>query len=280
MVTDAFDCKQGALHLTQASEVTPDHPCCFWKDTLSFAYVAYRVTDKQHLSVRGPRFMHKLHTKQASCPSYDPSPSRKEHWGWHSTLPLVDKQQKRGDDLLASRFAYENICLHSGLLNWLQNRLEMVFLLYTSHNSPSHQPVAIFYLGDDISIRICQPLTVAPWVVVFQKSIVNQDNINEISLAGAGQPSAWSRHFIRWLLSQNTYRRSCLDTLSVWLSIFLCFFHPLSSLHRDTEEFTDLTKMGKRDTGTETEIGQRGHSCQPILTSFNILSKAQAARKG
>lgn len=63
----------------------------------------------------------------------------------------------------------------------------MVLLLYTSHNSPSHQPRAIFYLGDDISIRVCQPLTAAPWVVAFQENIVNQDNINEISLAGAGR---------------------------------------------------------------------------------------------
>lgn len=60
----------------------------------------------------------------------------------------------------------------------------MVLLLYTSHNSPSHQHRTIIYLGDDVSIRVCQTLTAALWVVVFQESIVNQDNIKGISLAG------------------------------------------------------------------------------------------------
>lgn len=65
------------------------------------------------------------------------------------------------------QFVYDSVCLHWALLNWLWNRLEMVLLLYTSHNSPSHQSGAIFYLEDDVSIRGCQPLTAALWVVVL-----------------------------------------------------------------------------------------------------------------
>lgn len=75
---------------------------------------------------------------------------------------LLTNSRTAENDLLAFRFVYDSVYLHSGPLNWLQNRLEMVLLLYTSHNSPSHQRRAIFYLGDDISIRVCQPLTAAP----------------------------------------------------------------------------------------------------------------------
>lgn len=98
---------------------------------------------------------------------------------------LPDKQESCDEWLSAFQFVYDSVCLHSALLNWLRNRLEMVLLLYTSHNSPSHQSRAIFYLEDDVSIRVCQPLTAALWVVVLGESIVNQHNINRISLAGA-----------------------------------------------------------------------------------------------
>lgn len=93
----------------------------------------------------------------------------------------------------------------------------MVLLLYTSHNSPSHQSWAIFYLGDDVSIRVCQALTAALWVVVLGESIVNQHNISRISLARAC--TAVARQFIWWLLSQNTYRSRHIDTDNVSLSL-------------------------------------------------------------
>lgn len=187
---------------------------------------------------------------------------------------LLTNSRTAGNDLLAFRFVYDSVCLHSGLLNWLQNRLEMVLLLSTSHNSPSHQPRAIFYLGDDISIRVCQPLTAAPWVVVFHESIVNQDNINEISLAGGGQGISSDD------CSARTHTVGGAWTCSVSLyCLFFAPFPPLSFLQRDTED-RDLTKARKRDAQIETEIGQRGHSCQPSLTSFSIPSKAQVAHKG
>lgn len=115
--------------------------------------------------------------------SYCLSDSRQEYGEVYWKVPLPDKLGSSYEWLSAFQFVYDSVCLHSVLLNWLWNRLEMVLLLYTSHNSPSHQSLTIFYLEDDVSIRVCQPLTAALWVVVPRKSIVNQHN-NRISLAG------------------------------------------------------------------------------------------------
>lgn len=42
---DAFDWKQHTLHLTRASEVTPFHPCCFWMETLWFAWWLWELPE-------------------------------------------------------------------------------------------------------------------------------------------------------------------------------------------------------------------------------------------
>lgn len=106
-------------------------------------------------------FMHERHRKRAAGRSYGlPLQGSSTEDGTQRSL-LLTNSRNAGNDLLAYRLVYDSVHLHSGLLNWLQNQLEMVLLLYTSHNSPSHQPRAISYLGDDISIRVCQPLTAA-----------------------------------------------------------------------------------------------------------------------
>lgn len=144
---------------------------------------------------------------------------------------LPDKQESCDEWLSAFRFVYDSVCLHSALLNWLRNRLEMVLLLYTSHNSPSHQSRAIFYLEDDVSIRVCQPLTAALWVVVLGESIVNQHNINRISLAGActtlgrgkavHQMTAHPEH-TQEQAHRHTYTHGVSLFLSLSLTLFLC----------------------------------------------------------
>lgn len=95
---------------------------------------------------------------------------------------------------------------------------------------------------------------------------------------GGPQPSARPRHSIRRLLSQNTYRRRRLDLRTVSLSG--CAFLPLPILHRDAEEFTDLTEPDNRDADTKAGIGQRGRPCQPIPTSRSVASKVRAACNG
>lgn len=112
----------------------------------------------------------------------------------------------------------------------------MVLLLYTSHNSPSHQARAIFYLGDDISIRLCQPLTAAPWVVVLRESIVNQDNINEISPA-EGQGAGGNPRLGQGISSDDCSARTHTERVcgrAQCLSISCSqLFSPLSFLHWD-----------------------------------------------
>lgn len=122
---------------------------------------------------------------QALGLSYCLSHSRQEYGVLYWKVPLPDKLESCYESLSAFQFVYDSVCLHSALLNWLRNGLEMVLLLYTSHNSPSHQSRAIFYLADDVSIRVCQPLTAALWVVVLGERIVNQHNNNRVSRAGA-----------------------------------------------------------------------------------------------
>lgn len=116
----------------------------------------------------------------------------------------------------------------------------MVLLLYTSHNSPSHQSWAIFYLGDDVSIRVCQALTAALWVVVLRESIVNQHNISRISLARActtlghgkavHQTTAQPEH----IRGQAHGHRQCLSISLALLTLFLChsYTHTHTEIHR------------------------------------------------
>lgn len=104
---------------------------------------------------------------QALAVTYCLSHSKQVYGVLYWIVPLPDKLENCYELLSAFQFVYDSVCLHWGLLNWLWNRLEMVLLLYTSHNSPSHQSGAIFYLEDDVSIRVCQPLTAALWVVVL-----------------------------------------------------------------------------------------------------------------
>lgn len=156
----------------------------------------------------------------------------------------------------------------------------MVLLLYTSHNSPSHQSWAIFYLGDDVSIRVCQALTAALWVVVLGESIVNQHNISRISLARActtlghgkavHQTTAQPEH----IRGQAHGHRQCLSISLALLTLFLC--HSYTHTHRNSQIWqSQTTEMQEK----ETEIGQKECACQLFLTSFSVSSKVWGARK-
>ena len=185
--------------------------------------------------------------------TYCPSCSRQQYGALYWTIPLLDKQRKCYEWLSAFQFVYDSVCLHSALLNWLRNRLEMVLLLYTSHNSPSHQCRAIFYLGDDVSIRVCQPLTAALWVVVLGESIVNQHNNNRISLAVAYTSSVVERQFIRWLLIQNTHRSRHIDSRSISIALF---YSPSHSFTRKKKEkrIKDLRKSDNWDAEKRQDL--------------------------
>lgn len=192
-----------------------------------------------------------------------------------------DKQENCYEWLLAFRFVYDSVCLHSALLNWLRNRLEMVLLLYTSHNSPSHQSWAIFYLEDDVSIRVCQPLTAALWVVVLGESIVNQhNNNNKISLAATctslGRGTAVHQMTAH---PEHTQEQAHRHTWCLSISLALFYFLSLIFLHTQTQKFTDLTKSDNRYTEKKTELGQRECVCQLFLTSFSVSSKVWGAHK-
>lgn len=207
--------------------------------------------------------------------SYCLSDSRQEYGEVYWKVPLPDKLGSSYEWLSAFQFVYDSVCLHSVLLNWLWNRLEMVLLLYTSHNSPSHQSLTIFYLEDDVSIRVCQPLTAALWVVVPRKSIVNQHN-NRISLAGelttlgrgkaVHQMTAHPEHTHTHIQEQT--HMACLYCLLPFLSPF-----SLAFLDTQTQNFTDLTKSDNRAAEKKTELGQRECVCQLFLTSSSVSSK-------
>ncbi len=158
----------------------------------------------------------------------------------------------------------------------------MVLWLYTSLNSPSHQSQAIFYLEDDVSIRVCQPLTAALWVVVLGESIVNQHNINRISLAGActtlGQGEAVHQTTAH---PEHTQEPAHRHTGSLSISFALFYSLSLLFLHTQTQKFTDLTKSDNRDRGKKkkTGFGQRECACQLFLTSFSVSSKVWGAHK-
>lgn len=176
---------------------------------------------------------------QALALSYCLSHSRQEYGVLYWKVPLPDKLAHCYEWLLTFQFVYDNVCLHSVLLNWLQNRLEMVLLLYTSHNSPSHQSRAIFYLEDDISIRVCQPLTAALWVVVLGESIVNQhNNNNRISLAGAcTNPWSWQGSSSDDCSARtHTHSNRHIDTHGVSLSLPPSFSLILTHTNKNSTE--------------------------------------------
>lgn len=151
----------------------------------------------------------------------------------------------------------------------------MVLLLYTSHNSPSHQSWAIFYLGDDVSIRVCQALTAALWVVVLGESIVNQHNISRISLARActtlghgkavHQTTAQPEH----IRGQAHRHRQCLSISLAFLTLFLCH----SYTHTHTQKFTDLTKSDNRDAGKRNRNWPKGVCLSALPHQFQCFIK-------
>lgn len=169
---------------------------------------------------------------------------------WRTVLKgPSDKQENCYEWLFAFLFVYDSVCLHSMLLNWLRNRLEIVLLLYTSHNSPSHQSWAIFYLEDDVSIRVCQPLTAALWVVVLGESIVNQhnNNNNRISVAGTCT-SLGCGTAVHQVTAHPEHTQEQAHRHTRCLSISLALFHFLFSrifTHTNTK-FRDLTKSDNR----------------------------------
>lgn len=116
----------------------------------------------------------------------------------------------------------------------------MVLLLYTSHNSPSHQSRAIFYRGDDISIRGCQTLTAALWVVALEESIVNKHNINRISLAGARHGSSSDDCSARTHTGAGAETHLSLSPSPVSLSVVLMHKHKNSQIWQSqTTEMQD-----------------------------------------
>lgn len=215
---------------------------------------------------------------QALGLSYCLSHSRQECGALYWKVPLPDKEEKCYEWLVAFQFVYDSVCLHSALLNWLRNRLEMVLLLYTSHNSPSHQSRAIFYLEDDVSIRVCQPLTAALWVVVLGESIVNQhnNNNNRISLAGVCTSLGCGKA-VHQMTAHPEHTQEQAHRQTQCLSITLALFYSLCYLQ--TQKFTDVTKSDNRDTEKKTGLGQREGTCQLFFTSFSVSSNVWGADK-
>lgn len=93
---------------------------------------------------------------------------------------------------------------------------------------------------------------------------------------GGAQPSAWPRHFISRLLSQNTYRRRCLD-----MPLYLPLCHAFSPLANPTQRHIKIHRSDKarRQKHAQRQTLAKG-SCQPILTSSGFASKVRAACKG
>lgn len=156
----------------------------------------------------------------------------------------------------------------------------MVLLLYTSHNSPSHQSLAIFYLEDDVSIRVCQPLTAALWVVELGESIVNQRSVNRIWPAGAfttaGRGEAVHQTTVH---PEHTRGQAHRHTrcLSISLALFdYFFFQPFFQTHKKIKNIQRSDKVRQQNSA---EFGQRGHACQLFLTSFSASSKVWGAHK-
>lgn len=137
--------------------------------------------------------------------------------------------------LSAFQAVHDSVCLHRGLLNWFQNRLEMVLLLYTSHNSTSHQSPAIIYLDDDVSIRLCQPLTAALWIVVLGGwALLTNTTTKGSHWLEWAKASIEARQFIRWLLIQNTQRQAYRHTQTHPISLNLLCAHPHSYTDKHT----------------------------------------------
>lgn len=188
-------------------------------------------------------------------------------------IPLPDKQENSYE--WSFQLVRDSVCLHSALLNWLQSWLEMVLLLYTSHNSP------LIKAGPSFIWEMTFPLGSANFLLLLCElwcwgmSVVNQHN-NRISLGGASQSLGLGKA-VRQMTAhpEHTQQRAHRRTL---------FLPPLFYPH--SHSYTDKhTKIHKSDKGRQqrhrrkTELGQRDYVCQLLLTSSRVSSKVWEAHK-
>lgn len=193
--------------------------------------------------------------------------------------PLPSKQRNRVEWLSAFQLVHDSVCLHRGLLNWFRNRLEMVLLLYTSHNSTSHQSLAIIYLDDDVSIRLCQPLTAALWIVVLGGwALLTNTTTKGSHWLEWAKASIEARQFIRWLLIQNTQRQAYRHTHKHTLFLQISFTLTLILTQTNTQ-FYRSNKFRQQRRRKKTELGWGECVCQLFFTSFSVSSKVWKAHK-
>lgn len=148
--------------------------------------------------------------------------------------PLPDRQETSYE--WSFQLVHDSVCLHSALLNWLLNWLEMVLLLYTPHNSPLIKARPFFIWEMTFPLGSANFLLLLCELWCWGMSIVNQHN-NRISLGGVSQSLDLGKA-VRQMTAhpEHTQQRARVDAHHFSLSLLLS----LSFLHRQTQQHSQI----------------------------------------